>query len=260
MQLDTLAEKFYQAYKNQSQIDLLIDRNSPISVEEAYQVQNKVTELKKNQNKEEITGFKISMTSEEMQRVVGKSNEPAYGTFTTSNLVQGNITLPSDAPLLLEPELVFILQEDLSSEADMEEIMTKSQIAAGLEIPSSRYKHWFPFNEEVKLVDIIADNAFAGGILVGEQVEIPSSLDWTNIQVNLMHNGEQLAAGLSSEVLGNPLKAVLWLNEKRVKQGFTLQKGTVISSGTFTDPVPLKAGTYTADFDILGELSLEVRD
>src|SRR5699024_10895363 len=107
MQLDALAEKFYQAYKNQSQIDLLIDRNNPISVEEAYQVQNKVTELKNNQNKEEVTGFKISMTSEEMQRVVGKSNEPAYGTFTSNNLVQGNITLPSDTPLLLEPELVF---------------------------------------------------------------------------------------------------------------------------------------------------------
>lgn len=258
MHLDTLADQFYHAYKNQAQMDLLIDRHNPISVEEAYQVQHKVTELKIAQNKEKITGFKISMTSEEMQRVVGKSNEPAYGTFTTNNLVQGNITLPPDAPFLLEPELVFILQEDLSSKADIEEVIKKSSIAAGLEIPSSRYKHWFPFNEEVKLVDIIADNAFAGGILIGDPIEIPSSIDWTNIQVNLMHNGEQLAAGLSEEVLGNPLRAVLWLNEKRVNQGFPLKKGTIISSGTFTDPIPLKSGTYTAAFDILGELSLEV--
>lgn len=260
MELDTLANEFYQAYKTEEQIDLLIDRENPISVAEAYQVQNKLTELKKTQNNEEVVGFKISMTSEEMQRVVGKSNEPAYGTFTSNNLVQRNVTLQPNSPFLLEPELVFVLQEDLSPEADLEEVVKKSKIAAGLEIPSSRYKHWFPFNEEVKLVDIIADNAFAGGMLLGEAINIPSSIDWTNIQVHLTFNEERLATGYSEEVLGNPLKAVLWLNEKRVSQGFTLNKGTVISSGTFTDPVPLKAGTYKAAFDILGDISLEVQD
>src|SRR5699024_8000078 len=249
MELDTLANKFYQAYKNEEQIDLLIDRENPISVAEAYQVQNKLTELKKTQNDEEVVGFKISMTSEEMQRDVGKSNEPAYGTFTSNNLVQRNVTLQPKAPFLLEPELVF----------NLEEVVKKSKIAAGLEIPSSRYKHWFPFNEEVKLVDIIADNAFAGGMLIGEAINIPSSIDWTNIQVNLTFNEEKLATGYSEEVLGNPLKAVLWLNEKRVSQGFSLTKGTIISSGTFTDPVPLKAGTYKAAFDLLGDISLDVQ-
>src|SRR5699024_10640762 len=258
MELDTLANKFYQAYKNEEQIDLLIDRENPISVAEAYQVQNKLTELKKTQNDEEVVGFKISMTSEEMQRVVGKSNEPAYGTFTTNSLLKEKIHLHPNDPLLLEPELVFILQEDLSAEADHKEIVQKSKIAAGLEVPSSRYPNWFPFNEEVKLVDIIADNAFAGYIHIGKPMEIPASIDWENIHARLFFNEQKLDEGTSKEVLGNPLNAVSWLNQKLHQQQQSLKRGMAISSGTFTDPVQLQKGIYQVEFDLLGQLSLTV--
>src|SRR5699024_10861790 len=97
------------------------------------------------------------------------------------------------------------------------------------------------------------------GMLIGEAINIPSSIDWTNIQVNLTFNEEKLATGYSEEVLGNPLKAVLLLNEKRVSQEISLTKGTIISSGTYTEHVTFKAGTYITAFDLLGDISLDVQ-
>ena len=253
-----LANQFYNAYKNQQHTSLISNQELEIDVAEAYQIQRELNHLKVKHDKEEVIGYKISMTSEEMQRVVGKSNEPAYGTFTTNSLLKENIHLHPNAPLLLEPELVFILQEDLSAEADHKEIIQKSKIAAGLEVPSSRYPNWFPFNEEVKLVDIIADNAFAGYIHIGKPMEIPASIDWENIHARLFFNEQKLDEGTSKEVLGNPLNAVSWLNQKLHQQQQSLKRGMAISSGTFTDPVQLQKGIYQVEFDLLGQLSLTV--
>src|SRR5699024_12092879 len=43
---------------------------------------------------------------------------------------------------LLEPELVFQLNEDLSSDVSYTEIIQKTSIHLGAEIPDSRYKDW----------------------------------------------------------------------------------------------------------------------
>lgn len=255
--IQELASEFYQAYKQKKHIDLLSSRNIEIDESTAYKIQNHVTKLKIDENGEEIVGYKISMTSEEMQRL-GKANSPAYGTFTTNSVIESSVTLDAAFPFLLEPELVFIVTDDFSVGADQNEIIQKSKVAAGLEIPGSRYPNWFPPSKESQLGDTIADNTFAGYILMGSPVEITNSIDWEHIKASLYLDGEKLDEGYSSEVLGNPLNAVSWLTGKLAEENKFLKKGMIISSGTFTLPKMLQQGTYKVEFDIVGELTLTV--
>lgn len=255
--IQELASEFYQAYKQKQHIDLLSSRNIEIDESTAYKIQDCLTKLKIEENGEDLIGYKISMTSEEMQRL-GKANSPAYGTFTTNSVIDSSITLDAAFPFLLEPELVFILTEDLSVGADQSEIKQKSKIAAGLEIPGSRYQNWFPPAKDTLLGDTIADNTYTGYILMGSPVEITNTIDLEQIKASLYFNGEKLDEGYSSEVLGNPLNAVSWLTGKLAEENKSLKKGMIISSGTFTVPKKLQQGTYKVEFDDVGELTLKV--
>lgn len=257
MNIEQLATEFYQAYKEKKHVDTLTNRNIVIDENTAYKIQDLVTKMKINDNGEEILGYKISMTSEKTQKM-GNATSPTYGTFTNTSLLKGPVKLDPDFILLIEPELVFVITEDLSIGADAEEFMKKSKIAAGLEIPGSRYPNWFPPQGGGNVTDNIVDNACGGMIAIGEAFEIPDSINWAGIGVKLFLNDTQIDEGLSEEVLGNPVNAVSWLSSKLAEENKSLKKGMIVSSGTFTLPKILEKGTYRGVFDIVGELTVKV--
>src|SRR5699024_11536401 len=85
------------------------------------------------------------MTSDDTQ-AIAQTDEPAYGTLLTTDILTSGEHFSFDALFspLVETEIIFILTDDLTLEASEEEILQKSTIAAGIEIPDSRYVDWFP--------------------------------------------------------------------------------------------------------------------
>src|SRR5690606_36405796 len=114
--------------------------------------------------------------------------EPAYGTLLKSSLVRSGeaVSFSKLFSPLIEPEILFILTEDLSPGADEEEILAKSELAAGIEIPDSRYKEWFP---NFTLADLICDNTAVGRVAVSERVAPPSLEELANERMELFYNG-----------------------------------------------------------------------
>ena len=53
---------------------------------------------------------------------------------------------------------------------------------------------------------------------------------------------------------------VKWLNKKLHSHGKSLKRGQFISSGTFISPLNLEEGTYTADYDRVGSVTVKVID
>ena len=109
---------------------------------------------------------------------------------------------------LLEPEIIFIVQEDLPYDADLETIRYHTRIAPGIEIPDARYKNWFP---NFTLSDLISDNTATGLVVVGDPVDGLDNDAFANVHLNLYKDDKCIATGESSEVLGNPLNAIHWL-------------------------------------------------
>ncbi|HSJ38610.1 MAG TPA: 2-keto-4-pentenoate hydratase [Planococcus sp. (in: firmicutes)] len=244
--------KIVEAHKTGMPIDFI---RHEYTVDEitSFAVQDEVVKGIANQQGD-IAGYKVSMTSAETQ-AIANTHEPAYGTLLRSNLLKDGDTLSLSSMFspLIEPEIMFILTEDLSPGADEEEILRKSKIAAGIEIPDSRYKDWFP---NFSLADLICDNTAVGRVIVAEFVAPPSFEEVANEGMELFHNGVKIAEGAASAVLGNPVLAVAWLSRKLAAHGKVLRKSMVISSGTFISPIATEEGTYRVSYSTLGQVEI----
>lgn len=252
MKNNQIVEKIIHSEKMNKQIDF-INQNIK-STEESYHIQKELIKQKESMFNSKLVGYKISMTSPETQ-AIADTNEPAYGTFLDYNILKEtqDVKLEELFEPLLEPELVFRLNEDLSEEANHSEIIEKSSIYMGAEIPDSRYFNWFPnFN----LTDLICDNAFVGRLVLSEEIFPARDVEFENIKLHLYHDNELIKQGSSNDVLGNPLNSIIWLNKKLVSQGSNLKKGLLISSGTFAPPVKLSSGKYTLNFSGLGSMEV----
>lgn len=219
--------------------------------ETAYTVQDEFMKRRCELGNAAVAGYKISMTSDETQ-AIADTDEPAYGTLLTTDIVESgsSVSLSSLFSPLIETEIMFHLTEDLTPGADEEEIVGKSKISAGIEVPDSRYVDWFP---NFSLTDLLSDNAATGFVVVSNPITPPSIKELANVKMELFHDGEKISEGLSSEVLDNPASAVAWLSRKLASQNKTLKKGMVISSGTFIPPLAVKEGTYTVAFTGIGQ-------
>ncbi|WP_010529166.1 2-keto-4-pentenoate hydratase [Lentibacillus jeotgali] len=248
-----IVQKLKTAHRTKEPINFIRNHYN-LNEPTAYSVQDQFIKEKCDQTDENLSGYKISMTSPDTQ-AFANTDEPAYGTYTEGNLMrsQESISMASLFDPLIEPELIFILTDDLPMRASEEEIISKSRIAAGIEVPDSRYTDWFP---NFSLEDLLCDNAAAGLAVISETVKAPSLDSLADIDMELFHHGEKISKGNSSNVLGNPVSAVTWLSKKLSAHDKTLKKGMIISSGTFILPLRVEEGTYKATYTSIGEVSV----
>lgn len=227
------------------------------SVKELYEVQEAFIQERRKKQGGSVSGYKISLTNVGMQKVF-KTDAPLYGRILNQDIAAtGEISLQEFFNPFVEAELMFITKEDISLHADKYEVIEKTTIAPGLELPDSRIKNWFP---NLSVGQLIVDNAVTGKIVIGEPRRIDKSFKLDEISVTLFHNDKQIAEGQSAFVLENPLNAVMWLHHKLASQGKVIKKGTIISSGTFINSLPLETGTYRAVFDHFGEVTIDIVD
>lgn len=225
-----------------------------LDIEGAYHVQEMVTDLKITRGEESVRGYKVSLTSDETQRWFS-AHEPAYGTLTDLNISDGFLSLASLSEPLLEAELMFIVEKDITGYRNDNDLIGHVSVVPGIEIPDSRFAGWFP---NLTLGSIIADNAVAGKIVVNGEGKRLACNELGEISLVLYHEDREVAQGLSSEVLGNPLESLKWLIGKLGSRNLSLKEGMVVSSGTFILPLRLEKGTYRASYSFIGDVTLVV--
>jgi len=244
-------EKLYDAYINNKPL-----KRGVIGVtdlEKAYEVQEEVLNLK-IENGEELSGYKISLTSKETQDIF-KSDQPLYGAMTNRTILE-SISLSDFNIPLLEMELIFIVDEIVFPEDNEEDILRKCRVAPGAEVPDGRYEDWFP---NIDLYEVVSDGAVNGAVIFGEPRKFGYK-DLDDIKGTLSFNGEVIKEGRSTEVLGHPAKAVKWLAKALSERSRTLNAGLFVSAGTFNIPVELKVGNYTVEYENIGKVEFEVTE
>lgn len=244
-----ITNELLKAYTSLEPIDFIRDKYN-LNEREAYQIQAELIEALCERERTEVAGYKISMTSKETQ-AIAKTHEPAYGTLLKNDLRTSHATIRIDDMFdpLIEPEIIFILKEDLSMDADEAEILKHSEIAAGIEVPDARYKDWFP---NFSLQDLLVDNTATGAVVFADHQASLNLADMAKIKMELFFNDEKISEADASAVLGNPVLSVKWLVEKIAKNDQQLKKGMVISSGTFISPIRVQKGTYRVTYSQLG--------
>lgn len=94
--------------------------------------------------------------------------------------------------------------------------------------------------------------------IAGEPIAVPADAagrqqliaQLANMQVILKDaTGKELSAGKGSDVLGQPLNAVVWLARALAEQAMALKPGDLVSVGSFSALLPPEAGqTITLEY------------
>lgn len=231
----------------------LLDTFPGLQIEDSYAIQGHVV-AEKIAAGARLRGHKIGLTSRAMQAMVS-IDEPDYGHLLDTMFFEDGATLEAARYIVprVEVELAFVLGKPLKGPGvTMFDVMEATDyVVPALELIDGRTRY------PRKIVDNIADNAAAAGVIHGGRIVRPFDVDLRWVGALLYRNGVIEETGVSAGVLGHPARAVAWLANKVGPMGTTLEAGHFILAGSFTRTVPVKKGdTLHADFGVLGGIGV----
>jgi 2-oxo-3-hexenedioate decarboxylase len=152
-----------------------------------------------------------------------------------------------------EPEICFILSEDINGALTVDEVKQKvSGIAAAIEIIDSRYE-----NFKFSLEDVVADNCSSAGFVIGQIMPIQTSL--SDLKIDLMIDETIVESGSSNDILGDPWKALSAATRLAETYKIPLKKGMYVMAGAATSAHFISGHlSVSAEIQVLGEVRLSL--
>jgi 2-oxo-3-hexenedioate decarboxylase len=245
--LNAMAEDVLVSLGSHRQISTFCSRTGGLTIDQAYQVIALVRAAFEARG-EKIVGRKIGFTNREMWNAYGVQS-PIWGYVTDRSVHQladksvlgvGNFVEPR-----IEPEIIFGLKA--APTPDMNEAALLDCIewlSLGYEIVQSIFPGW-----KFAAADTVAANGVHGALLIGGRYAVaPRKKEWqrelATFGVELYCNGKLSQRGGGALVLDSPLLALRHLVELLAGDLHNppLQAGDIISTGTLTLAMPVRAG------------------
>ncbi|GKX63489.1 2-oxo-hept-4-ene-1,7-dioate hydratase [Pragia fontium] len=254
-----MAQQLNQAEQQRQQIRQISLQNPEITLEDAYAIQRTWVAMKIEEGRK-LKGHKIGLTSKAMQ-YSSQISEPDYGALLDDMFFDDGSDIPADRFIVprIEVELAFILAKPLSGpNCTLFDVYNATDyIIPALEIIDARCHNIDPDSQRPrKVFDTISDNAANAGVIMGGRPIKPDALDLRWISALLYRNGVIEESGVAAAVLNHPANGVAWLANKLFPHGVQLEAGQVILGGSFTRPVPARAGdTFHVDYGPMGSIS-----
>ena len=225
----------------------------PKSLQEAYQVQKEVNSLLSPSS----NAWKVGSTSEEAQLKLG-TTEPGAARVPEQFKFRDGDKIPVffSHDLWVEGEFAISIGKDLPPREQpyiYEEVYSAIDgVAPSLEFVGSRLKNGLAGSGRLS---VTADGGANVALSVGQVVHDWVDVDLPTQRVSLTLNGTEVASGVGSNALKDPINVVLWLaNHKRVYQG--LLAGEIISTGTCTGLTKVAPGDWVrAEFGPIGSIN-----
>jgi len=259
-QIATAADRLYEAETSRQQIPALTLDFQQMDMADAYAIQKQWVDRKVEEGRT-VKGYKIGLTSRAMQMAVN-INEPDYGVLLDDMFFEDGATLRA-ADFLdprIEVELAFVLKKPLFGEnvSVIDVLNATDYVMPALELIAARCQRTDPETGYTrKVFDTIADNAANAGVILGGRPIRPTDIDLRWAGALLYLNGQIEETGVAAGVLGHPAKGISWVCKRFAPHGIGLEPGQVILAGSFTRPVPVKAGdTIHADYGPLGGIAV----
>ncbi len=234
-----------------------LTEQTDLSIADAYDIAKSILDARIAQGEVPV-GRKIGFSNRKMWPLYGNS-EPINGPIW-STLYDSTVQFAHDNKALhkltraqqprIEPELVFKLAHTPEPDVDLEGLGNCLEwMAHGLEIVVSPFKNW-----RFEQADAIAAFGLHRALIIGEpkmlsresKRQLHNVLAGASISLSRsnLETSELVAAGFAKDVMDSPLHALLALHQElQEKNQFTpLQAGDLITTGSWTDALPIKRG------------------
>lgn len=237
--IEKYGDELYDALINRKAVAPLTDREADITIEDAYQIQQRMIQRRLDAG-ETIIGKKIGVTSKVVMDML-KVNQPDFGMMTSGMVFNEGEAIDTSTMIAprAEAEVAFVLKSDLMgpgvTAADV--LRATDFVVPCFEIVDSRIQDW-----KIKIQDTVADNASCGVLVLGGRRKSPADIDLALAGMVLEKNGEIISTSTGAAVQGSPVNAVAWLANTLGNLGIGLKAGEVILSGSQSPLVPVKAG------------------
>ena len=206
-----------------------------LSVEEAYQLQKQVAQLRENRG-ERVVGYKIGCVCSGNQESNGLSH-PVYGRLWSSEQYVSEVTLATSefANVAIEGELAISLCKNVEpSDASI------PAIAAAVDrvFPVIELHNLVLHGERPTGAELIGNNAIHAGVVRSAGTRPPRASACTDLSVVL--DGRTVAHWSDRRWPEDILQAVPWLVVELARDERQLMAGQTILTGSWGPPLPLE--------------------
>lgn len=198
-----------------------------------------------------IAGYKVALTSSELQQKMG-TTEPLLGFFLKDMLLESpaSIHMSSAVQPFAEADLLVRIKDASINDAktDQEILAAIDQVIPFIEVPDLLFSTERPLNADM----LTAINTGARYGVMGEPIDIKDVRSLQDCQVGIVYDDKShLNIGFCSTLMGNPIKVVRWVRDELLSRNLALKRGSLVSLGSLTPPVPVKRGTLNAVYSHL---------
>jgi 2-keto-4-pentenoate hydratase len=208
-----------------------------------------------------VVGYKIGCASKESQALVGAAGPFAARIFAPTRFDSpAEISARDFFCLGVEAEFAFTMRAMLPPRRApydrAEAARAVASVAPVIELCDTRLENW----KTARIEEIIADNGFHGGLVVGTPIAGWPGLALSRHEVVLSIGGVVRGRGASAGSLGDPLDGLVWIANELSRRGYGLGSGDIIATGTWTGlHFVREPAAVVADFSSLGRVEVRVR-
>jgi 2-keto-4-pentenoate hydratase len=241
------ADRFLSAMESGEPLPILETAPEERTPENAYKVQ-KILFEKLIRKGESIAGFKGALTAPAQMQRFG-ADRPASSPLFKSGLIEADsakmVELRPFTGMMLETELAFKTALPVTAPVKDEEELKKliASVHPSIEVPQV----YFADMSKVGFFDIVAAGIGSRLFLIGPSFPL-DNIELDKIEVKLERDGTSVNEGVSTDALGGQWKALLWLVNNTLEQGYTIEAGQYLMTGALGRMIPAEAGTYKANF------------
>jgi 2-keto-4-pentenoate hydratase len=228
--IDLIAEKLASAWFAKARHEMLAGERKPSGLNEAYDVQRALQE-KFMTRRGPIAGRKIALSSKAMQTMVG-IDHPVAGAFFAADIRRSPATLAASEfrHLGIEYELAFELARNVSPEMaphDADTVHDLIQtVRPAFELVEDRDADY----AQLDALNLVAENAWCGGVVLGDEISDWRDLDLSDLPVTLHQNGQNPERANTGAA--DPLGSLAWVLNHFARRGETLASGEIIITGS----------------------------
>ena len=250
MDTRTLARELLAALDEGQLLPSIAEYDPKFGWDEAYDVAAAIDALRRARGENPV-GRKIGFTNRKIWNEYGATS-PIWAHVYDDTLIHARngaatISLVGSSQPRLEPEIAFRLKAPLTpGRREVSEVLEAIEwYAPSFEIVCCHFPHW-----KFKPADSAADFSFHWRLVVGTPVAVRGediatlALQLRDCQVALRRGEIALARGVGANALDHPALALVFLADMLAQQPRfeALAAGEIISTGTLTAAMPIKAG------------------